>query len=75
LHLWRSVDLKKWEHLGLIWSLDRDATWQGKPVIVETGQISPARDVLDEKRRAVWAPEIPLYREQEGVAHRRVHER
>jgi beta-xylosidase len=58
LHLWRSRDLKQWDHLGLIWSLDRDATWQGKPVLVEPGQISPSRDVMDEKRRAVWAPEI-----------------
>ena len=58
LHLWRSRDLKTWDHLGLIWSLDRDATWQSKPVIVAPGQISPSRDVMDEKRRAVWAPEI-----------------
>jgi len=58
IHLWRSDDLHHWEHLGLVWSLDRDATWQKIPVIVEPGQISPARDVLDEKRRAVWAPEI-----------------
>lgn len=58
LHLWRSSDLKTWDHLGLIWSLDRDATWQSKPVIVAPGQISPSRDVMDEKRRAVWAPEI-----------------
>lgn len=58
LHLWRSDDLKKWEHLGMVWSLDRDATWQKAAVIVEPGQISPSRDVLDEKRRAVWAPEI-----------------
>lgn len=58
IHVWRSDDLKNWEHLGLVWSLDRDATWQRTPVIVEPGQISPARDVLDERRRAVWAPEI-----------------
>ena len=58
IHVWRSDDLKHWEHLGLVWSLDRDATWQRTAVIVEPGQVSPARDVLDEKRRAVWAPEI-----------------
>lgn len=58
LHLWRSSDLKHWEHLGLIWSLDRDATWQSKPVIVKAGQRSPSGDLMDDKRRAVWAPEL-----------------
>lgn len=58
IHAWRSRDLRQWDHLGMVWSLDRDATWQREPVIVPAGQISPARDVLDEKRRAVWAPEI-----------------
>lgn len=58
IHLWRSADLKRWEHLGLVWSLDRDATWQGKAVIVDPGMFSPSRDLMDEKRRAVWAPEI-----------------
>lgn len=62
LHLWRSPDLKKWEHLGMVWSLDRDATWQREAVIVPPGEISPARDVMDEKRRAVWAPEIHYIR-------------
>lgn len=64
LHLWRSRDLKQWDHLGLIWSLDREAAWQGKPVLVEPGQISPSRDVMDEKRRAVWAPEIHYLKSQ-----------
>lgn len=58
LHLWRSADLKEWTHLGMVWSLDRNATWQGEAELVDPGQISPARDVMDEKRRAVWAPEI-----------------
>lgn len=58
IRLWRSRDLRKWEDMGIVWSLDRDATWQKFPEIVEAGQISPARDVLDEKRRAVWAAEI-----------------
>lgn len=65
LHLWRSRDLKDWEHLGLIWSLDRDATWQREAVIVEPGQIAPSRDIMDEKRRAVWAPEIHYIKSQQ----------
>ncbi len=28
IELWRSEDLKKWDYLGLVWSLEKDATWQ-----------------------------------------------
>jgi xylan 1,4-beta-xylosidase len=28
VELWRSTDLKKWDYLGLVWSLTKDATWQ-----------------------------------------------
>lgn len=58
LHLWRSPDLKQWKHLGLVWSLDRDATWQRKPAMMKPGQVSPTNDVLGPERRALWAPEI-----------------
>ncbi len=46
VELWRSADLKKWDYLGLVWSFDKDGTWERawrwhhKPV------------------RAIWAPEI-----------------
>lgn len=30
IRLWRSPDLKNWESLGLVWSFDRDGTWQNK---------------------------------------------
>ena len=46
VELWRSADLRKWDCLGLVWSFEKDATWQRewrwhhKPV------------------RALWAPEI-----------------
>jgi xylan 1,4-beta-xylosidase len=46
VELWRSSNLKKWDYLGLVWSFNKDGTWQQnwlwhhKPV------------------RAVWAPEI-----------------
>jgi beta-xylosidase len=45
--LWRSKDLKKWDYMGLVWSIEKDGTWEknwqslhGKPA------------------RALWAPEI-----------------
>jgi beta-xylosidase len=57
IYLWRSRDLKDWEALGCVWSLNNDATWQKK-----FAKYKPARNqmgfMLDAKRRAVWAPEI-----------------
>jgi len=46
VELWRSSDLQNWTYLGLVWSFEKDATWQKawrwhrKPV------------------RSIWAPEI-----------------
>jgi beta-xylosidase len=46
VELWRSSDLKTWTCLGLVWTFDKDGTWQknwrwhNKPV------------------RALWAPEL-----------------
>jgi len=46
VELWRSADLKSWTYLGLVWTFDRDGTWEKawrwhhKPV------------------RALWAPEL-----------------
>lgn len=45
--LWRSKDLKTWESLGLVWTFDRDGTWQ-KQWTTKNGN----------RRRALWAPEI-----------------
>lgn len=28
IQLWRSKDLKKWEDMGLVWSFEKDGTWQ-----------------------------------------------
>jgi len=42
VRVWRSRDLKTWEPLGLVWSIE-DGTWQKK---------------FHGDRRALWAPEI-----------------
>lgn len=47
IKLWRSKDLKKWDALGLVWSIEKDGTWQ-KQWTQKNGV----------KRRAVWAPEF-----------------
>jgi hypothetical protein len=28
VELWRSADLKKWDYLGLVWSIEKDGTWE-----------------------------------------------
>ena len=28
IQLWRSRDLQHWEDMGLVWSFEKDATWQ-----------------------------------------------
>ncbi len=47
IRMWKSRDLKAWEPMGLVWSFEKDATWQkGKD------------DKSGKFRRAIWAPEI-----------------
>jgi len=45
--VWKSTDLAHWDYLGLVWTFERDATWQK--------QWTEKRGL---RRRAVWAPEI-----------------
>ncbi|HEY7091105.1 MAG TPA: family 43 glycosylhydrolase [Tepidisphaeraceae bacterium] len=47
VELWRSSDLRKWDYLGLVWSIERDGTWE------KQWKESRGRSI-----RAVWAPEI-----------------
>jgi len=43
IRMWKSKDLRNWTFLGLVWSVEKDGTWQKKFV---------------GKKRAVWAPEV-----------------
>ena len=43
VRIWKSTDLKNWEALGLVWSIEKDGTWQKKVV---------------DGNRAIWAPEL-----------------
>lgn len=47
IRIWRSTNLKHWESLGLVWTFERDGTWQ-KQWTEKNGV----------RRRAVWAPEV-----------------
>ena len=44
LHVWRSSDMKNWTDLGLVWSFEKDATFQ--------------KGYDKEGRQVMWAPEI-----------------
>lgn len=58
IYLWRSPDMKQWTPLGLVWSFDKDATWQKKGVPVAPGTKGPNKEPLDSFYRAIWAPEL-----------------
>jgi xylan 1,4-beta-xylosidase len=47
VELWRSKDLKKWDYLGLVWSIEKDGTWEKQ-----------WRELHGKLTRNVWAPEI-----------------
>jgi len=47
IRMWKSKDLKNWEPMGLVWSFEKDATWQ-KGKTEKDGKV----------RRAIWAPEV-----------------
>ncbi|MFI3259324.1 MAG: family 43 glycosylhydrolase [Rikenellaceae bacterium] len=70
LYLWRSKNLKKWEFRGLIWSLDNDGTWQSEPKVFNEGDKYSKKsingDPLDNKFRAVWAPELHYIKSQKN---------
>lgn len=48
LYLWRSHDMKRWEALGRIWSLEKDAAaWQKNGIPIKPGG-----------HAVIWAPEL-----------------
>ena len=47
VELWRSADLQKWDYLGLVWSIEKDGTWEKR-----------WRLLHNRPTRNVWAPEI-----------------
>ncbi|KMS56298.1 glycoside hydrolase [Novosphingobium barchaimii LL02] len=58
VELWRSPDLKQWDYLGLVWSIERDGVWE-KQWSVRKGDYF----------RAVWAPEIHFINGNYYICH------
>jgi hypothetical protein len=53
IRMWTSKDLKTWEPLGLVWSFEKDMTWQKK-----RGE-----------NQAIWAPEIHYFNKTFWIAY------
>ena len=53
IELYRSKDLQHWDYLGLVWSFDKDATWQAKWGTMPNRLTNKTNTVRD-----IWAPEI-----------------
>lgn len=51
VELWKSPDLKRWEYVGLVWSIEEDGTWE-----------KHWRSLHGKPSRAVWAPELHYVR-------------
>ena len=51
IRVWKSRDLKTWEPLGLVWSFEKNATWQ-KGATGKDGK----------PRHAIWAPELHSFK-------------
>lgn len=45
--LWKSKDLEKWTYIGLVWSIEKDGTWEKQ-----------WQNLHNKPARALWAPEI-----------------
>ncbi len=52
VELWKSKDLKKWEYVGLVWSLEKDGAWENQ-----------WRSLHGKPSRAIWAPELHYLRD------------
>ena len=72
IYLFRSKDMKEWTPMGRVWSLDDNGTWQREAKVFGEDERYPKRslngDVMDNRFRAVWAPELH-YLKSQGFRH------
>lgn len=57
VELWKSPDLKNWEYMGLVWSFEKDGTWEKAWRFHRTAV------------RALWAPEINYIKGNYYITH------
>ena len=53
IRMWKSKDMKTWEPMGLVWSFEKDMTWQKK----------------QGENQAIWAPEIHYFDKTFWIAY------
>jgi len=53
IRMWKSRDMKTWEPMGLVWSFEKDMTWQKK----------------QGENQAIWAPEIHYFDKTFWIAY------
>jgi len=53
IRIWKSMDMKTWEPMGLVWSFAKDMTWQK-----QKGE-----------QQAIWAPEIHYFNKTFWIAY------
>lgn len=58
IELWRSKDLKAWDYLGLIWSIENDGGWE-----------RAWRMRMGVSFRAIWAPELHFIKGNYYICH------
>ena len=57
VELWVSEDLEKWEYMGLVWTFEKDATWE------------KAWRFHKKATRALWAPELHYVKGNYYITH------
>jgi xylan 1,4-beta-xylosidase len=57
VELWWSRDLRSWDYLGLVWSIDQNGTWEKQ-----------WRTLHNKPARSVWAPELHYINHQYYIA-------
>lgn len=60
LRIWKSKDLKTWDAMGLVWSYEKDATWQKTKVGPNGTKVADS---------AVWAPEMHYFKKTYWIAY------
>ena len=53
IRMWKSKDLKTWEPMGLVWSFEKNTTWQKK----------------QGENQAIWAPEVHYFNNTFWIAY------
>ena len=61
IHVWKSKDLEHWDSLGLVWSFDKDGTWQEA--------MDQQKGTGDALARPLWAPEMHVIKGNFYIAY------